>query len=552
MAAKKNKTPKNSSDTEESQPDSSSEPEEMDAEAPVSTVQLEENENLSVQREEESGDSEFDRKRTDQDADSDSTEIEGGEEQQEEVTKKAAAASDSGRSDDNSSDENTCDESENSPRSKANGESNGPQEAKKRKKEDDDEDDDDKKDDDDPPVTVLCRNVPLDVTTEKFEKFLKKQGIEFVSVRKHDNKKFAHIDLANADDLEKVLAMEDVEYKGSTLIFEKGRPLGASKSERSDRDKDDSKSLFVKNLSYDISEETIRSSLLEIFPDARNLRIPCKGSSHRGFAYVEFDSADDVKDAVENKQGVECGDRKLFLDYATSSSRRSYRDEPEESKVLLIRNLSYETTEDDLRSYFRDVTAVRMPIFSDSGKPKGIAFVEFESVSKARSALSKYDGTTIDGRTVTCCFARNRGDNDGRNRGYGGRRSGGYGGRSGGYGGGGGGGGYGRSGGGYGNRSGGYGNRSGGYGGYGGGGGGGGYGGRRSGGYGGGYGGGGGGYGGGGGGYGGGYGRSGGYGNSGGGYGGRSGGGGYGGSGGYGSGRSGFGAGKKRTYSDSD
>lgn len=46
------------------------------------------------------------------------------------------------------------------------------------------------------------------------------------------------------------------------------------------------------------------------------------------FAYVEFDTADEVKDAVENKQGVECGDRKLYLDYAGGSSRqrRGFRD----------------------------------------------------------------------------------------------------------------------------------------------------------------------------------------------------------------------------------
>ncbi|GAB1602910.1 nucleolin-like isoform X3 [Argonauta hians] len=300
----------------------------------------------------------------------------------------------------------------------------------------------------DEPVTVLCRNVPQDVSIEKFEKFLNKKGIAFTAVRKRDDRMFAHIDLTNPDDLDTILAMKKLKYKGSSLLFEKGRPLGAAKPKRSKED--DSKSMFVKNLSFNDSKDIIRSNLMEIFPDARNVRIPVKGSSHRGFAYIEFESSEEVKDAVQCKQGIECGDRKLFLDYAEGSSQKkrgSRNDEPEESTVLLLRNLSYESTEDSLQSYFKEAVDVRIPIFSDSQKPKGIAFVEFESVSKARSALSKYDGTTIDGRAVRCCFARSRGDGGGRRRGnsrrrgYEGRRSGGrrngggYGGRRSGFGG---------------------------------------------------------------------------------------------------------------------
>ncbi|GAB1602387.1 hypothetical protein Ahia01_000518000, partial [Argonauta hians] len=88
-----------------------------------------------------------------------------------------------------------------------------------------------------------------------------------------------------------------------------------------------------------------------------------------------------------------------------------------------------------LREYFKDVSAIRMPTFPDSGKP----------IPSARSAMNKFDGTDIDGRTVRCCFARSRGDEGGGGGGSGGRRGGGgYGGR-GGFGGGRGGGFGGRS-----------------------------------------------------------------------------------------------------------
>ncbi|XP_029636317.1 nucleolin [Octopus sinensis] len=289
----------------------------------------------------------------------------------------------------------------------------------------------------------MCRNLPQEVTAETFEKFLKKKGIEYTSVRKRDDRAFAHIDLANPDDLDKVLAMQNIDYKGNALTFEKGRPMRA-KGERNTGD--DSNTLFLKNLPYDDSEDTIRSKLMEIFPAAQSIRIPYKGDSHKGFAYIEFESSDSVKDAVENKQGIEVGDRQLYLDYAGSSSRSDsqprgrggYRDdEPEESSVLLVRNLSYDSTESSLRSYFKDATDVRLPTHPDSGKPKGIAFIEFESIPKAKSALNKMDGSNVDGRSVRCCYARSRSDGDGRSGGFGGRRGGGFGGgRGGGYGGG--------------------------------------------------------------------------------------------------------------------
>ncbi|XP_029636667.1 nucleolin isoform X2 [Octopus sinensis] len=465
MAAKKNKTPKKfvkPVEPEESSEDSSSESEEMEVVAPVMKTKKLTKSKETPAKKVESSDSEEEEEESSEDEESDSEEGEEEEEEEEDeedddeeeekakVKKPVAAAesSDSDEEEDSSEEETSEDDA---PKSKAIEKTNdkqkdGSKEAKKRKKETDDGKNA-KKAKVDEPVTVLCRNVPQEVTIEKLEKFLKKKGIAFTSVRKRNDRMFAHIDLANPDDLDTVLAMKNLEYKGSMLAFEKGRPLGASKPERSKED--DSKSLFVKNLSFDDSEDSIRNNLMEIFPDAQNVRIPFRGNAHRGFAYIEFSSAEEVKDAVENKQGVECGDQKLFLDYASGSSknrRRGFNDQPEESSVLLIRNLSYDSTEDSLRSYFKDATDVRIPMYSDTGKLKGIAFVEFESASKAKSALNKHDDSNIDGRTVRCCFARNRGDGDGRSSGgYSGRHSGGgYGGRRGG----GGGGGYGRRGGG--------------------------------------------------------------------------------------------------------
>ncbi|GAB1602912.1 nucleolin-like isoform X1 [Argonauta hians] len=496
MAAKKNKAtkkPVKPVEPEESSEDSSSESEEMEVETPVvkdkkkakktkpAKKESSESEEESSEEESESEEEEKPKKKEQKKnkavkkpakaEESSSSEEESEEEEvpdkkkgTETAKKPAAAESSEEDSEEESSEDSSEEESEESPKPQVNGSGN---DSKKRKKEAEEngDDNDAKKAKVQETVTVLCRNVPEDTSVEKLEKFLKKEGIDFSSVRKRDNRMFAHIDLTNPDDLDTVLAMTNLQFKGSTLTFEKGRPMGA-KADKSEKSDSDSRTMFVKNLSYDDSEDDIRNKLMEIFPEAQSIRIPSTGGSHKGFAYVEFNDAETVNNAINKNQGVEISDRSLFLDHAGRSrsdnnqrQRKSY-DDAEESNVVLVRNLSYDSTEDSLREYFKDVSAIRMPTFPDSGKPKGIAFVEFDSIPSARSAMNKFDGTDIDGRTVRCCFARSRGDEGrgGGGGGFGGRRGGGgYGGRGGGRGRGGGGRGRGGFGGG---RGGGFGGRS--------------------------------------------------------------------------------------------
>jgi len=128
------------------------------------------------------------------------------------------------------------------------------------------------------------------------------------------------------------------------------------------------------------------------------------------------------------------------------------------SKVF-VGNLNFNTTRDEVQSLFAQVGNVRdvfLPNDRETGRPRGFAFVEFESDEDAAKAIEKFNGFELGGRALRVNAAEDRP-----------RRSGGGGG--GGYGGGYGGGGYG--GGGYG--GGGGGDYDGGGGGYGGGGGGG-------------------------------------------------------------------------------
>ena len=81
-----------------------------------------------------------------------------------------------------------------------------------------------------------------------------------------------------------------------------------------------------------------------------------------------------------------------------------------ESK-LYIGNLSYSTTEEDLRSLFFQagtVTSVALIKDRDSGQSKGFAFVEMSNQAEAQKAISMFNGYNMGDRELRVSIARPR------------------------------------------------------------------------------------------------------------------------------------------------
>jgi RNA recognition motif-containing protein len=76
---------------------------------------------------------------------------------------------------------------------------------------------------------------------------------------------------------------------------------------------------------------------------------------------------------------------------------------------LYVGNLSYDTTEDDLRSLFSGagtVTSVALIKDRDSGRSKGFAFVEMSSQSEAEEAIKLFNGKSLGNREIKVNIAR--------------------------------------------------------------------------------------------------------------------------------------------------
>jgi len=107
---------------------------------------------------------------------------------------------------------------------------------------------------------------------------------------------------------------------------------------------------------------------------------------------------------------------------------------------LYVGNLSYSTTEEELRTLFSQagtVETVDIIKDRDTGRSKGFGFVQMSNQAEAEKAISMFNGTAVGDRALTVNIARPREDRGGGgfNRGSGGGggfdRRGGSGGRGG-------------------------------------------------------------------------------------------------------------------------
>ena len=96
-------------------------------------------------------------------------------------------------------------------------------------------------------------------------------------------------------------------------------------------------------------------------------------------------------------------------------------------KNIFVGNLSFGTTEQDLRSLFEAYGAVdRVNIVTDrdSGQPRGFAFVEMANDAEGNNAIAAINGQEVGGRALTVNEARPKtsGGGGGGGRGRGGSR----------------------------------------------------------------------------------------------------------------------------------
>ncbi|KMZ60112.1 putative RNA-binding protein [Zostera marina] len=105
--------------------------------------------------------------------------------------------------------------------------------------------------------------------------------------------------------------------------------------------------VFVSNISYSCTSTELEEVFSDVGPVRRCFLVTEKGSdAHRGFGYVQFASVEDAKRAVESKNNLVMGGRKIRVALATHRLPREKRKETR-NQPLETQKISTDTCDDD-------------------------------------------------------------------------------------------------------------------------------------------------------------------------------------------------------------
>ncbi|KAK1583281.1 hypothetical protein Q3G72_022445 [Acer saccharum] len=175
-----------------------------------------------------------------------------------------------------------------------------------------------------------------------------------------------------------------------------------------DPDRVESRSLFVKNLNFNTSDENLRKHFSEHMKEGSIISVRVKKhlkngkNVSMGFGFIEFDSMETAGYVCNDLQGTILDGHALIVQLCHAK-----KDEQVVKKVgkdksstkLLVKNVAFEATEKDLRqlfSPFGQIKSLRLPM--KFGNHRGFAFVEFVTKQEAQNALEALSNTHLYGR----------------------------------------------------------------------------------------------------------------------------------------------------------
>lgn len=190
--------------------------------------------------------------------------------------------------------------------------------------------------------------------------------------------------------------------------------------------------VFVGNLPFHTDQHMVRSDFEQCGP-ITDFRFPCHADSGKpkGCAIITYATEDGVQNALRFHETVYDG-RNIFVrrdegkgkgkgkgskdegyskgkgdgyDKGKGKGRKGPRDrseKPDGCQSVIVKNLSYDTVESTLQEVFQDcgdVERVKILTDRDTGRSRGIGFIDFRDTAAADRAIDKFD-LIVDGRAI--------------------------------------------------------------------------------------------------------------------------------------------------------
>ncbi|KAK6933474.1 Polyadenylate-binding protein/Hyperplastic disc protein [Dillenia turbinata] len=180
--------------------------------------------------------------------------------------------------------------------------------------------------------------------------------------------------------------------------------------------------LYMKNIDPDITEEVLLGKFSE-FGKICNLVISKDGNgTSQGFGFVNFDSPDDAKRAMEAMNGKQLGSKVLYVARAQKKAEReqllqNQYDERRNEQIqkykglnVYVKNINDDVTVEELREHFGQcgiITSLKL-VQDEKGISKGFGFVCFSTPEEASRAVHTLHGSMFHRKPLYVALAQRK------------------------------------------------------------------------------------------------------------------------------------------------
>ncbi|XP_061585123.1 squamous cell carcinoma antigen recognized by T-cells 3 [Cololabis saira] len=178
--------------------------------------------------------------------------------------------------------------------------------------------------------------------------------------------------------------------------------------------RDDGSSVFISNLAYTLKEpEDKLRTLFEICGPIKQIRPIFSNNKQvfKGYGYIQFESLASVSEALKlDRQEVE--GRPMFVSPCVDKNKNpdfkvfKYNTSMEKHKIF-ISGLPFSCTKEQLKEICKGhgtIKDIRLVTYR-SGKPKGLAYVEFADETQASQAVLKLDGMDVEDNKISVAIS---------------------------------------------------------------------------------------------------------------------------------------------------
>ncbi|KAL0979339.1 hypothetical protein UPYG_G00183830 [Umbra pygmaea] len=171
-------------------------------------------------------------------------------------------------------------------------------------------------------------------------------------------------------------------------------------------------SVFVSNLAFTMDNPENRlKELFEPCGPVQAVRPIYAAKGFRGYGYVQFEGKASVPEALKLDRR-EVDGRPMFVSPCVDKNKNpdfkvfKYNTNLEKHKIF-ISGLPFTCTKEQLEELCKDHGTIRdiRLVTNRSGKPKGLAYVEFEDEAHASQAVLKLDGTVLQEHTLSVAIS---------------------------------------------------------------------------------------------------------------------------------------------------